>query len=168
MNILVIIYGLLVAGEAFSREHSLAAHEHGRVKLAIVVEKNLVDIDLDGPSESFIGFEYLPKTLKEKEIFNETKDLWEKNLFNILTFDKKLGCKIREADFKQIIGKKDKNDHSEVEAKASVLCSENPSGSNLIISLKKVFKNIKKLTVEFIGVETKSLEITRAIDSVKI
>ncbi|MBC7538151.1 MAG: DUF2796 domain-containing protein [Bacteriovorax sp.] len=183
MKRIIIAFALLTSGQIYAHEHALGAHEHGSIKLGMAVEKNIVDIDLDGPTESFISFEYLPKTDKEKKVFANVQDQWNKNLFELISFDKKLNCKITEASFKQIIdeketaeaqakiknaAKKEAGVHSDIEAKAKVTCSADLAGSSVEISLKKHFKNIKKLTVEVISGETKSVEITKAIQSFKI
>jgi hypothetical protein len=181
-SVLVVALSLISAG-SFAHEKSLGAHEHGSIKLGMAVEKNVVDIDLDGPTESFISFEYLPKTAKEKKIFNDVKELWEKKLFTLVTFDKKLDCKITEASFKQVIDeketaeeqakikdpkKKEEGVHSDVEAKAKVTCAKDIAGTEVAISLRKQFKNIKKLTAEVISNETKSVEITKPVQSFKL
>ena len=183
MKTSIILYTLLISGLALAHEHSLGAHEHGSIKLGMAVEKNSVDIDLDGPTESFISFEYLPKTENEKKMFNDVKILWEKHFLELVTFDKKLNCKISEASFKQIIDeketaeaqakikdtkKKEEGVHSDIEAKAKISCSREIAGTNVQVSLKKQFKNIKKLTVEVISTETKSVEITKPVQSFKI
>ncbi|MGZ3789621.1 MAG: ZrgA family zinc uptake protein [Bacteriovorax sp.] len=183
MKTTIITFALLTSSQIFAHEHALGAHEHGTIKLGMAVEKNIVDIDLDGPTESFISFEYLPKTEKEKKIFNDVKKLWEKKILELVSFDKKLNCKITEASFKQIIdeketaeaqakikdaNKKEEGVHSDVEAKAKITCAGNLAGTNVQVSLKKQFKNIKKLTVEVISSETKSVEITKPVQSFKI
>jgi hypothetical protein len=169
--------------QAFSRERALGAHEHGAIKLGVAVENNSLDIDLNGPTESFINFEYLPKTDTEKKMFNDVKNLWEKNLFSIITPDKGLRCKIIESSFKQIIDeketkeeqakikdpkKKEEGVHSDVEAKARVICAKDLAGRSLVISLKKVFKNIKKLNVEIISAQSKSVEIISPVQTVSL
>ncbi|MGZ3806476.1 MAG: ZrgA family zinc uptake protein, partial [Bacteriovorax sp.] len=156
MHLLLVGFAFFV--NAMAGEHSLGAHEHGAIKLGMAIEKNAVDIDLDGPSESFIGFEYLPKTAKDKKTFNDAKDLWEKKLLTLITLDKKLECKITEASFKQVIDekesaeeqakikdpkKKEQGVHSDIEAKAKITCAKDVAGSEVQISLRKQFKNIK-------------------------
>lgn len=183
MKASLIALTLLTASQVFSHEHALGAHEHGTIKLGMAVEKNVADIDLDGPTESFISFEYLPKTAKEKKIFNDAKDLWEKKVLTLVSFDKKLGCKITESSFKQVIDEKETAEeqakikdskkkaegvHSDIEAKAKITCNGDIAGTDVQISLRKQFKNIKKLTVEVISGETKSVEITKPVQSFKI
>jgi hypothetical protein len=167
----------------FSEQKSLGAHEHGAIKLGIAVDQNKVEIDLDGPTEAFINFEYLPKTDKEKKIFKDVKDLWEKNLFTLITFENKFGCKITEASFKQVIDeketaeeqakikdpkKKEAGVHSDVEAKAKIVCNGAIAGSNVQVSLRKNFKNIKKLVAEIVSAEIRSVEISKDVQSIKL
>ena len=173
MKTTIIAFALLTSGQIFAHEHALGAHEHGTIKLGMAVEKNIVDIDLDGPTESFISFEYLPKTAKEKKIFADVENQWKNKLFELISFDKKLNCKITEASFKQIIdekagAKKEEGVHSDVEAKAKITCASDLAGSSVEVALKKHFKNIKKLTVEVISGETKSVEITKPVQSFTI
>ena len=183
MKATIFLFTILISNQISAHEHALGAHEHGTIKLGMAIEKNVADIDLDGPTESFISFEYLPKTAKEKKIFNDVKNLWEKNILSLVTFDKKLNCKITESSFKQVIDEKETVDeqakikdpkkkeegvHSDVEAKAKITCTGDLAGSNVQVSLMKQFKSIKKLTVEVISTETKSVEITKTVQSFKI
>lgn len=169
--------------QASAGEHSLGAHEHGSIKMGLAVEKNTADLDLDGPAESFIGFEYLPKSAKDKKALSDAKNLWEKNLLSVVTFDSALGCKVSEASFNQIIDeketaeaqakikdkkKKESGVHSDIEAKAKITCAKNIDGSSLKVSLLKNFNRIKKLKVEVLSTETKSVEITSPVQSFKI
>ena len=183
MKLNLLIIGVLFSTHSFASEKSLGAHEHGTIRLGMAVEKNVVDIDLDGPTESFISFEYLPKTEKEKKIFSDVKNLWEKQFLTLVTFDKKLNCKISESSFKQVIDEKETKEeqakikdpkkkeagvHSDVEAKAKITCASDIAGTNVQISLRRQFKNIKKLTAEIISTETKSIEITQALQTIKL
>jgi hypothetical protein len=164
MKGLAIAILLVMNNHVFAGEHALGAHEHGSIKIGMAVEKNIVEIDIDGPSESFLGFEYKAKTAKEKKILSDFENRWEKNLDSLISFDKKLNCKIVDVNFKQEI----EGTHSDIEAKAKLQCAANVSGTEVQISLKKVFKNIKKLSVEVISGEAKSIEITKPVQSFKI
>lgn len=183
MNKLILGAFIIFSTASFAGEHALGAHVHGAIKLAMAVEKNVADIDLDGPTESFISFEYLPKTVKEKKIFNDVKNLWEKNLLTLITFDKELGCKVSESSFSQVVDeketaqaqaeiknmkRKEEGVHSDIEAKAKITCAQNLAGSEVQISLKKQFKNIKKFSIDLLSTETKSIEITKAVQIIKL
>lgn len=145
-------------------EHSLGAHEHGSVKMAIAVEKNVMDIDLDGPAESFLGFEHAPKNDKEKKLFGEVKNRWEKSLFTLIQPAQNLNCKITESSFNQII----EGSHADVEAKAKITCAKDMTGSDLQISFLKSFPKIKKLKVDIISSNTTTVDITKATQVLKL
>lgn len=147
-----------------SSEKSLHAHEHGAIKVGMAIDNKTVEIDIDGPAESFLGFEYLPKTAKEKKIFSDLQAQWTKNLDSFIAFDKKLNCKVIEANFMQV----SEGIHSDIEATAKLSCDQNLSGSDVVVSLRKVFKHIKKLSVEIISNETKTVEISKPIQTFKI
>jgi hypothetical protein len=97
-------------------------------------------------------------------------------LETFIAFDNKINCKVSEASFVQVSEEKEashKNDkesgiHSDIEAKAKLTCAGEINGSEVTISLKKVFSNIKKLSVEVIGKETKTVEITKTVQKFKI
>jgi len=174
MKILFIIFTLLTSLNSNSEEHSLHAHEHGAIKVGMAIEKNTVEIDIDGPAQSFLGFEYIPKTSNEKKLFSGLYAQWTKNLESLIAFDKKLKCKVTEASFKQVIDEKEtlkahgSGVHSDIEARAKVTCANDVSGSMVTISLRKAYKNIKKLSIEVISNETKSVEIVSPVQSFKI
>ena len=164
----LLIISLLLSLPTFSGEHALGAHEHGSIKLGLAVEKNIVELDIDGPAESFIGFEYLPRTEKEKKVFNNAKNLWEKNFFQLVSFDKKLNCKVAEASFTQVLEGTESSGHSDIEAKAKISCMAPVAGTEVQVSLKKYFKNIKKLSAEILSTNTKSVEITKLVQVLKL
>jgi hypothetical protein len=164
MKMIIMTFILLASGQIFAGEHALGAHEHGSIKVGMAVDKNVVEIDIDAPSESFLGFEYKPKTAKEKKIFSDFENKWNKSFDSLISFDKKLNCKVVDINLTHEI----EGAHSDIEIKAKLQCAANISGSEVQISLKKVFKNIKKLSVEVISGETKSIEITKPVQLFKI
>lgn len=65
---------IFLAGIGMARAHEgheHGAHEHGVGRLDIAVEKNTVDIDLDGPAVNLIGFEHKPADAKEKGVLDK-------------------------------------------------------------------------------------------------
>jgi hypothetical protein len=155
---------LLLTGQICASEHALGAHEHGSVKMAIAVEKNVMDIDLDGPSDSFMGFEHTPKGSLETKIYNETKELWEKKLLTVLTPAQDLGCKISESTFKQTI----EGSHADVEAKAKMSCTKNLAGTELTVSLLKRFTKIKKMKVDVLSTLSTTVDVTKKVQVIKL
>ena len=174
------IIGLLTAiSGTHATEHTLHAHQHGTLKLEMAVDQNKVEIDLDGPAESFLGFEYLPKNDKQKEIFKGHQLMWNNNLSSLVAFDQKVKCVVKETSFKQVLdkeeplvakkmNKKEEGVHSDIEASVKLECALNLSGSEVTISLRKVFPKIKKLLVEIVGNEASSVDIIKDIQTFKI
>jgi hypothetical protein len=176
MKLFLLLF-LLVPYTAWSQGHGLGAHEHGAIKLGIAVEGKTIELSIDGPSESFIGFEYRPKTAQEKAVFDKAKNLWTKDFFKLVNFDKNLGCSIVSSTFEQVGGttefkkgesKKEEGVHSDIEATIKIACAKDVTETKAIVSLKKHFKNIKKLTAEVLGKETKNYDIIKDSQEIKL
>lgn len=164
---------------ADSHEHgkSKGAHVHGTIKIEMAVEGKTIDIDIDGPAEAFVGFEYAPKSAKEKKAWSDAEALWKKDLLTkLFVLDKSLGCTASEASFKQEMEeeedhkdhKKEAGVHSDIEASAKILCSKDLAGQNLVVALKKHFPKIKNLAVELVSTETKTIDINGSEQTIKL
>ena len=88
-----------------------------------------------------------------------------------------MGCKISQSSFKQETDEhkdgqtdehKEAGVHSDIEAKAKILCSKDLAGQNLVIALKKNFPKIKKLALELVGNETKTIVINSNEQTIKL
>lgn len=182
----LVLSALLLSSVAMADHHhgkGVGAHEHGAIKLGMAVEGKTIELDLDGPAESFFGFEYTPSTAKEKKAFNDAQSLWTKDLLTkLFVLDKKLGCTSSEVTFKQIIDeeetkeaqaklkkgeKKESGIHSDVEAKAKIICTQDLKGQTVVVSLKKNYPHIKKLSIDLVGSEVKSID-AKAVEEVKL
>jgi hypothetical protein len=143
----------------------LGAHVHGALKLDLAVENNSLFFDLDGPAEAILGFEHAPKSAADKKTFAEAETIWKKDfLSKLFILDKKLDCKTSEVTFKQVM---EGGSHSDVEAQTKVTCAEKLSGQVLTVALKKQFPHIKKLTIEVIGSEVRSID-SKPVEEVKL
>lgn len=164
MKLLVIFFSLILCVKTFA-EGALHAHEHGSLILEAAVEGKSATFSIDGPAETFLGFEYAPKINKEKKILEDAKALWVSKFFDLVAFDKALGCKLSEGKFLQVIEKeakahkKEEGVHSDIEASIKVTCAKDLKAAKITVNLKKHFKNIKKLKMDLIGNETKSIDI---------
>jgi hypothetical protein len=161
----------------------VGAHEHGAIKLEMAVEGKTLEIDIDGPAESFLGFEYTPTTAKEKKTFADAESLWTKDLLTkLFILDKKLGCTTTEVSFKQDVDedetkeaqkhlqkgeKKEAGIHSDIEAKVKIVCAQELKGQTVTVAVKKHYPHIKKLTIDLVATETKSIN-AKAVEEVKL
>lgn len=169
----LVITLLIMSSTVFAEHHNhakgLGAHEHGSIELDIGVEGKVIGIEIDGPSESFLGFEYKPVTAKEKKTFKDAEALWNKDLLTkLFVLDKKLGCTSSEIKFEQELddhGKNEKKEagvHSDIAAKAKITCVQDLKGQTLTVNVKKHFAKIKKLTIDLVATETKKIEASNS------
>ena len=179
----VLVSTLSTATFAESHGKSLGAHVHGSIKLEMAVEGKTIELELEGPAESFLGFEYLPMTSKEKTKYSEAESLWKKDLLTkLVVLDSKLGCTFSENSFKQDIDedetkeaqaklkkgeKKESGVHSDIEAKAKITCTQDLKGQSVTIGVRKHYPSIKKLVIEMVGNETKTIE-AKELETVKL
>lgn len=155
---------------------SMGTHEHGTLKLEIAAEDKSIEIDLDGPSEAFIGYEYLPTTTKEKETFTSAQLLWTNDLLTkLFVLESSLNCKIISSSFKQIIEnekhnnhKKNSGVHSEIEAQAKVTCEKVIKDQNIAIALKKHYPLMKKISIDLLGSKPRTLNSTLPVENLKL
>lgn len=166
----LVTFSLLVSASAFGqhKEHhtSLGAHEHGTVKMAMAIEGRKVEIDMDGPSESFLGFEHIAQSKNDLLALKRAKELWNVEILSkLVMLDSKLNCKIDSASFEQT---KPEGEHSEIEATAQFTCATDLKGSDMKIGLKDKFPKIKKLKLEIIGAQSKVIDIKKTIEHVKL
>lgn len=181
MKLSALLLSLLLSSSLLADQHehkkSLDAHEHGAIHLAFAIEGKTIDIELNGPSESFLGFEHKPTSKEEIATFNRLKELWTKDLLtNLFVFDSKLNCKIDSALFEQEFeesktnGSKKSGTHSEITADAKISCADgNFKGTDVKIGLKEKFPKIKKLKLEIIDADkTKAVDIKRPIETVRL
>ncbi len=163
---LIITSSLLLSPYIFA-EKSLHAHEHGNVSLAIAVEKNIAEIDLDTPAESLFGFEHTPKSESEKKIISDAKASWGNILKELIVFPETMGCKTSEVKFEHIFEEGSKT-HSEVEASVNVICNKDLAETEVMVHMRKRFSKIKKLKLEVVGARNQKINITSPSQKIKL
>lgn len=135
----------------------MGAHVHGEIKIEMAVEGKKLEISIDGPAESFVGFEYSPKTAEEKKAWTRAENLWKKELLSkLFILDKSLGCVVTNASFKQEV---ESTSHSDIEAEAEITCSKDLSNQDMIVAVKKHYSKIHKLSVVLVSQEAKTIAI---------
>lgn len=172
--ILVAALFLNLSSNAFAQNHDHKhhhgkKHSHGEVKLEMAVEKNTLEFEIEGPAESFLGFEHAPTSDKEKKIFEETKALLTTSLLTkIIVFQNNLTCTLDKIEFEQEFDEdsqtksKDKKhkhsgQHSEIKVEGKITCPENLETKNVEVALKEQFKKIKVLEIEVMSAQVKKI-----------
>ena len=71
-NIFIVLVCLFVSFDILAQvARQKDSHEHGAAKLMMVMEREILQIELEVPSESLIGFEHFPKSQSNRENFNK-------------------------------------------------------------------------------------------------
>ena len=91
LSILYLIFSLLIIPNLHAEKRQLDSHEHGSGNLMIVKEKKILNIDFEVPSESIIGFEYLPKSKNDRKEYRKAMKLLSK-INNLFIIPSKNGC----------------------------------------------------------------------------
>lgn len=145
---------LILSSINLNASTSLHSHEHGTVQLSVAIDGKTAQFELEGPSESFLGFEKKHSNKIENEIYQKSHDLWSNNFLKLVQFNTLLNCNVKSAKFEQILEKN--TNHSEIEASSFVTCNRELKNVEVSLNFKKYFKNLKKLKVDIIGNETKN------------
>ncbi len=134
-------------------------HAHGAGTLSIAFEGANGRIDLKITSESIVGFEYAPKSAKDKNKSNSAILALEKNISEMIVFDPLLKCKISKENIEIVA---DSEKHSDLVAGFGVACSKSPVGTEIVFNFQKQFPKIKDLDVEVVADNIqKSVEVTK-------
>ena len=69
---IIILACLILPLQSFAQTRQLESHEHGTAQFLMVMEGEKLQIQLEVPSESLVGFEHFPETEKDREVFAST------------------------------------------------------------------------------------------------
>lgn len=142
---------------------NLDAHNHGEVKLLMVVEKNIVDIMMEGSADSFIGFEHRPnpKNKKEVAVFEKFYEAWTKKNSEIFVFPKKFGCKVKGAN----LSWKGKGKHKNINLAAKYMCVPPVAGTEVTMKFLPHFERVTKLEIDVLPL--KDMPYTKEVKNLK-
>ena len=70
-NIFIVLVCLFVSFQTSAEVRQKDSHEHGAANLMLAIEGDKLQIGIEVPSESLIGFEHFPKSRNDHENFNE-------------------------------------------------------------------------------------------------
>ena len=70
-NIFIVLVCLFVSFQTSGKVRQKDSHEHGAANLMLAIEGDKLQIAIEVPSESLIGFEHFPKSRSDRENFSE-------------------------------------------------------------------------------------------------
>ena len=68
-KICFILAGLFLPLHSYAQTRQLEAHEHGAALVMMAMEGEKLQLELEVPSDSMVGFEHFPETDKDREVF---------------------------------------------------------------------------------------------------
>lgn len=166
-----------LAKEKSHREHG--AHHHGAGTLGIAFEETTGRLEFKIPSESVIGFEYTPKTEKDKKTKETQLAKLENNVAGMVVFDSSLKCQILKDKIEVIKDEQEAAgahghhrhhaEHSDVLATFNVNCEKSIVGTKMIFNVQKYFPRVHDLDVQIIaGPVQKSVEAKKNGTSIEL
>ena len=99
-------------------ENSLSAHLHGHVKLNVAADGKTFFVEINSPSQSFLGFEQRPQTDQQKSIWTSVKNQWEKTISELFQIDPSFECKVTKAHMDMHFEKEEGHHHHDEADKA--------------------------------------------------
>ena len=64
-----ILAGLFLPLHSYAQTRELEAHEHGAARVMMAMEGEKLQLELEVPSDSLVGFEHFPEADKDREVF---------------------------------------------------------------------------------------------------
>lgn len=168
MGFILIIFTLVssLAGAKPEHRHH-EAHVHGAGKMSIAFDGLKGRIEFDAAAESILGFEYQPKTQKDKDILAKSTQTFKDNFSDLVQFEPTLGC-ITTVDKVEQKKEDPKSNHSDFKASYDVVCKKSVLNSKFKFNFSK-FELLKDVDVTILVDQLqKNLEISNKESSVDL
>lgn len=140
---------------------TLAPHVHGSVQFALAMEDDRNGtLTMNSPGDSIYGFEYVPKTAKDKKIHADKDAILEKKADLLIRFPADRKCKIANTKIVAVkdTGEDDDKDnhdihgqHYDVSAEFSVTCEASVNASAVTVGVFDFFPRIKDASFQFLS-----------------
>ncbi|MCB0369358.1 MAG: DUF2796 domain-containing protein [Bdellovibrionales bacterium] len=164
--IMSVLLGSLLTFSAEHEHRQHEAHVHGGAKLSIAFDNTKGEIEFRAAAEGVLGFEHQAKSKEDKIKLAKTISVFEKEITQMVKFEKQLACEIRK---KEINMKMEKGSHhSDFIATYNVECNKNPQGTKLDFDFTQFNKLNDIDVVILIGDLQKSIELKKAPVSIEL
>jgi len=155
-NILfAVTFCLTLTAFAKKEEHRHhGAHHHGAGTLGIAFDGLNAKIEFKTPSDSVIGFEYTPKSEKDKATKKMQLDKLESKIAEMIVFDPSAKCQISKEKVEVVKdeaeSKETHSEHSDTIANFNVTCEKSIVGTKIVFNFQKFFPKLSDLDVQVI------------------
>ena len=110
LQLYLFVVAVLFSSPVFAKS-SLSAHLHGHVELNVAADGKTLFVEVHSPSQSFLGFEYRPKTDQQKNLWSTVKNQWEKKTSELFQIDPSLACKVTQAHMNMHFEEEEEHHH---------------------------------------------------------
>jgi hypothetical protein len=129
-------------------------HEHGVVQLQISIEGERVDVALQAPLDSLLGFERAPRTDAERRAAAEALSTLRQPQ-SWLKPEAAAACALTQSSVDAGVleagAQAPRDGHAEVEAAYALRCTQPQALSSLEVGLFEVFKRIQRIEIQTAG-----------------
>lgn len=113
MKIKHIFLCLLIGPSWASEDHQEHdAHVHGHAEMSMALSGTELELELESPAMNLVGFEYHPKSSRDKEKVNAA-DAFLSRPGNWILLDKEAGCTLEKVDVESALLEKESREHDD-------------------------------------------------------
>lgn len=143
------------------------AHSHGAGKMSLAFDGLNGRIEFEVAAESILGFEYAPKTDKDKKTLADAIKAFQENFSKMVQFDSTLGCEMTADKVEQKMEGKTSS-HSNFKASYDVTCKKSVVQSKVKFNFSQ-YEHLNDLDVTILADQVqKNLEMTNKESSVEL
>ncbi len=157
MKIQFLKIGVLAMGciSALAQAHEHGAHVHGSAKMNIAFDGLQGKVELHGPGDSLIGFEYKAKSAADKKKQADALNILETKMGEMVVFDSASACFWQKDKIEVAF---EEGGHSDVNASWLVHCQKSLMNTKVIFNVQKFFPRVKDLDVQLL-VDTAQISV---------
>ena len=129
--------------------HAAPAHVHGAAKMDLAVDGDKLTVSMEMPLDNTVGFEYLPKTGKQKAAFAESMKIL-RNAAELFVPTAAAECSVETAEVSDPFpgGKAKADGHADVDADYVFRCAKPAALKGLETTLFKHFSRLHRIDVQ--------------------
>lgn len=156
---------LMILLSAFVVQAENRAHVHGEAEVSIAFDGTKGKIVFSTPSEAIYGFEYAPKTKKDKQKKEDGLKKLDEKIGGMIVFPESSKCTIR----KDVFEVNETGKHADIVAEYAVACESSIKEKTLVFKFRDHFKSLKKVKVQLLVDDIqKALDVTKSGDAIEI
>lgn len=153
-----LIFILMFSLTTFAKKEvhrQLGPHAHGSGSLGIAFDGTKAKLNFKIPSDGVIGFEYTPKTEKDKATKKAQLEKFEAKISSMVELDPALNCTFSKESLEvvkdQEESKETHSEHSDTFAVFNISCDKSPVGTKITFNFQRIFPKINHLEVQVLA-----------------